>query len=471
MLAEIPLDVTLEITRFLDLHDSFHLLTTCSYFEWLLSSKDFWLKTLDRIRIIHLQPLPCPVGTAIVDMPVDSLRRLAIHAYSLKKNWSVDGARPRSVLTISLGDDYNQICVIPGTKIVVTNSNYQLACWHAQFGVCLGAIEHEDRNASHQVGSAPPFHQFGQSYIALSSKSRTHVGLIVIKIDYRNEKAIYLSKTYSQTLPTEELQPILTPDATSDDETTGMVFTRHADQLGMLVYSNFNDGIVHRVPLGMRLGAVPACVLRNGHFYIHGQDLDGPSIVVRVPVDPSRRSDAEFDRIAMEIPSSVPAIHMKCIALGDPWLLPPTYGVALVTRRSSETRPSFRRPPLRIDSIQFWPASDEPSEGRLNFGDVVSYEHHQGIFGLCVGISGRYGVLLGGEPRRDSAFKAKHSLGLVHFAAKPHAPRTSFHALDVAGVPINYYTAIIAVDDALGAVYITHIGAGAAAKLSVLSYV
>jgi hypothetical protein len=31
MLAEIPLDVTLEITRLLDLHDSFHLLTVSRF--------------------------------------------------------------------------------------------------------------------------------------------------------------------------------------------------------------------------------------------------------------------------------------------------------------------------------------------------------------------------------------------------------------------------------------------------------
>ncbi|KAJ7924128.1 hypothetical protein B0H13DRAFT_2315738 [Mycena leptocephala] len=132
--AGMPLDVILEITPFLDLHDSIHPLVTCSSFESLLSLKDFWLKTLDRIQTVHMQPLPWPPGVNLFDMPIEALRKFAIHAYSLKKNGSSERAIPVSVRSIDLGDDYHQIPVVPGADIVVTNSHVRLACWRPQSG-------------------------------------------------------------------------------------------------------------------------------------------------------------------------------------------------------------------------------------------------------------------------------------------------------------------------------------------------
>jgi hypothetical protein len=106
-------------------------------------------------------------------MPIDTLQKLAIHVYSLRKNWSSERAIPVSVRTISLRDDYQQICVIPGTDMVVTNSDEQLACWQTQSGACLGVIAHEDDDfATHDVGQSSLFHLPGQSFIALSSLSR-----------------------------------------------------------------------------------------------------------------------------------------------------------------------------------------------------------------------------------------------------------------------------------------------------------
>jgi hypothetical protein len=292
-----------------------------------------------------------------------------------------------------------------------------------------------------------------------------HLALIVIKIDYRNQHAITVSKIYSNVLATNEFQPISVPETALDDKMIGMVFTSYIDQLSTLVYCNFNDSSIHRVSLGIRMGSLPACALRNGHFYIHGQDLNDPCTVVRVHVDPSRPCvSTDHERITIEIPASVPATHLKCIALGDPRLIPPKYGVLLVTRRTFETLPSVHTPFQRIRSVQFWPTSDTGT--RLEFGDLAFYEHPFEMTGLVVGISGRYGALI---DMRRGAFRPKACLGLVHYAAHP-TPSTSFHELDTASIQINYYTAVIALDDALGVVYVMHVGEGTAATLSVLSY-
>ncbi|KAJ6560096.1 hypothetical protein B0H19DRAFT_109081 [Mycena capillaripes] len=408
-----------------------------------------------------MQPLPSPIGVDIQSR--HGLRRLAIHAYSLKKNWSSERAVPVSVRTIALGDDYEQIHVIPGTNIVVTDSSRRLACWHTQSGACLGVIEHE-QDANHVAVQSLPFHLCGQSYIGLCKNST----LIVVKIDYHNQEAITVSKIYSNVSPPNEFNSVAGHATAVDDKTIGVVFAGSRDLQAVLVYSNFNDTTIRRVPLGMFMGYRPVCILHNGHFYIHGQDQTDPATVLRVRVEFSCTTNAsDIDRITMEIPASIPTIHTKSTELKNPRLLPPTYGVALVTRRSVETLPSFPGAPQRIPNVQFWPAADN-TLGHLEFGTPVFYEHNFDITTHVVGISGRYAALVDMEPFSADS-KRRNNLGLVHYAAHP-TPHTSFHLLDTGGVNLDYYNGVIALDDALGVVYYAQIRAGAASTLFVLSY-
>ncbi|KAJ7207333.1 hypothetical protein B0H12DRAFT_439261 [Mycena haematopus] len=105
-----PGDVILEITRFLDLHDSFHLLVTCSSLASLLSLKDFWMKTL--------------------------------------------------------------ICVIPGTNMVIANDYERLTCWNTQCGACLAELEMDKDGINiYEIGQSPASHLPGHSFIALSSSN------------------------------------------------------------------------------------------------------------------------------------------------------------------------------------------------------------------------------------------------------------------------------------------------------------
>ncbi|KAJ7648861.1 hypothetical protein B0H17DRAFT_1338793 [Mycena rosella] len=465
-LATVPLDVILELTFFLDLQDSLHLLSTSTSLQSLLSLKDFWLKTLGRMEKVHMQPLPCPFGVDIADMPTEGLRKLAIHAYSLKRNWSLARAIPASIRKFKLGGDYREICVIPGTNLVITNSHERLVCWHTISGARLGGIEHDD-DAAYLIGRAPPFQLLGQCFIGLSSQNRPHLALLVVKIDYQNADQVIVSETYSTILSTAEFRPISIPDVALDENVIGMVFTSHIDQLSTLVYCHFNDGIVHRVPLGIRLGTLPVCALHGGHFYIHGQDLREPAMIVRVPVAPPHSPDTVNHAIEItpiDVPASVPESQLSCLSIGLPQLLPPKYGVFNITRRTSHSLRN--RPPARLPSVHFWPATD--SGAHLDFGELSFYEHHSEIVGLAAGVSGRYAAIID-VAQRASAMKPKTGLGLVHYAPHP-VPHTSFHVLDIASVDINFYTAVLALDDVLGVVYVTHIGEGDAATFSVLSY-
>ncbi|KAJ7181422.1 hypothetical protein C8R43DRAFT_270839 [Mycena crocata] len=467
-LAEIPLDAILELTFFLDLQDSIRLLLTCRAFESLFSLKDFWLKTLDRIHIVYRQPLPCPPEVDLAALLTDDLRKIAIHAYSLKKNWSVERPVPVSVHTFPLHSEYQQLCVIPGTDLIVTNSHKRFACWNTRSGERLAMIEHEDAHAGYSIGRAPPFQLPGHYLIGLSSKSREDLALLVIRIDYKNPHDIILTKTYLKIFDTEELQPISFPDVALDDKMIGMVFTSYIDEATMLVYCDFETDVVHRVHLGPRLGSIPVCMLHNGYFYVNGQDLDEDSTVVRVRALRSADEEGAQHDIECVTPHiAAPDLAHHPTSLSFPQLLPPKYGVLNVTRASWAANP--RQQQRNISSIHFWPVADTPlKKSPLKFGELPFCEHRAETTGLVTGVSGRYAAVVE-MGKRANGTKPRHGIALVHCVAHP-VPRTSAHRLDTGGVTINFYTAVIALDDARGVVYVTHLGQGAAATLSVFAY-
>ncbi|KAJ6566712.1 hypothetical protein B0H19DRAFT_1066997 [Mycena capillaripes] len=388
--VEIPLDAILEISCFLDFRDAFHLLVTCSSLESLLSLKDFWLKTLVRFQTVHLLPLPCPIGANIFDMPVDALRKLAIHAYTLKKNWTTERATPVSIRTITLDGECRRIFVIPGSNLVVTSDHQRLVCWDTQSGACIRVIQlcPDDEDRTYFSVQSPPFHLPGQSFIALTSRSWPDVELMVVKLDYGNSNDITFCKIYSNVWPIDDFQPISFPDAAFNDQMIGMVFTSKIDEFSTLVYNNFGDGNTRRrVPLGIRLGTAPVCVLKDGHFYINGQEKDEPSAV----------------------------------------LLTTPHGVVPVTSTVFRTFLSRPGPAQFIPRVQFSSMSDKVAQ--FEFDDLASYEHHFDI-----------------------------------------TPGTSVHVLDTGELELNYFTVVVALDDALGVVYVTHIGTGADSTLYILSY-
>ncbi|KAJ7648868.1 hypothetical protein B0H17DRAFT_1338796 [Mycena rosella] len=323
------------------------------------------------METVHMQPLPCPFGVDIADMPTEGLRKLAIHAYSLKRNWSSARAIPASVRKFKLGRDYREIWVIPGTDLVVTNSHERLVCWHTISGARLGGIEHDD-DADYLIGRAPPFHSLGS--VSLDCRLRTDLILHSCgenrlperRPSYRVPSYRVGNLLHSTILSTAEFRPISIPNVTLDENAIGMVFTSHIDQLSTLVYCHFNDGIVHRVPLGIRLGTLPSVLCTAGTS----------TFMARTSVN--------------------------WLSIGLPQLLPPKYGVFNITRRTSHSLRN--RPPARLPSVHFWPATD--SGAHLDFGELSFYEHHSEIVGLAAGVSGRYGAIID-VAQRASAMNPK----------------------------------------------------------------
>ncbi|KAJ6622911.1 hypothetical protein B0H10DRAFT_864126 [Mycena sp. CBHHK59/15] len=153
-LSNIPLDIVLSITHLLDLQDAIHLLATCSNLASLSSSRDFWLKELDRIQTVHRRPIPCAFGTALLALPLGTLREMAIRAYALMKNWS--SARPAVVWSrqYKTESSFYHPHVISGTHLIVMNSWDKLTCWDTISGTCLGGVEHPE-NSHAFVGWSP----------------------------------------------------------------------------------------------------------------------------------------------------------------------------------------------------------------------------------------------------------------------------------------------------------------------------
>ncbi|KAJ7207332.1 hypothetical protein B0H12DRAFT_439258 [Mycena haematopus] len=231
---------------------------------------------------------------------------------------------------------------------------------------------------------------------------------MVVEIDYRNADNIVFSQIYCNTwqLPGCE---VMTPDATTSDKIVGMAFTNRVDQLSMLVYCNLGDGIIRHVPLGVRLGTAPVCLLRDGDIYIHGQDKDKdkdePCTVVRVRPASSLRPN-DIDRITLDTPSPVPSVYSTFHVYHKPQLRSTPSGVVLVKRTLFTADLAPPGPGTAIPSIQFCAISDKVAQ--LEFVEPASYEHHFHITHLVAGISGRCAVVLDIAPRR-SAFKPKNN--------------------------------------------------------------
>ncbi|KAJ7436486.1 hypothetical protein B0H11DRAFT_2294878 [Mycena galericulata] len=333
-------------------------------------------------------------------------------------------------------------------------------CWSTS-GALLGAVEHDDSEAFCALGRSVPFQLPGQCFIGVSYMNR-----FVLRPNLRqeNEHKITVSRTFSKTLSRPDARRGYKPDVALDDKVIATVITSSVDQLSTLVCCHFNDNIVHHVPLGIRAGSHPTCMLHEGHFYINGQDNDQPCTMVRVSIT---CSDAgihhEVERISIALPPPCPEA-LKRVLCSAPALLRPTkYGILNVIRRDSEIIVGNHY--KHSSCVYFWPTADTGL--RLEMEESTSYEHETIISGLVVGLSGMYALLMDQEEHRKWV-PPKTRLGLLHYATRP-TPHPTFHRLDTSSVKVNLYKSVIAVDDVLGVVYVTHTDE-AEVSMSVLTF-
>lgn len=255
-----------------------------------------------------------------------------------------------------------------------------------------------------------------------------------------------------------------------DDKSIGTIYTSRDDDSSILLYCHFNDNAVYRVALGTHLVSGAICALYGGHFYIHGGDRDsGESIIICVHLPASHSSDSHLqhdtETIEFAIPFSFPQFQLREVYTGAAQLVAPTYGVFAVTQRTSHI---ITKGPLH--SVHFWPAEND-GFSRLQFKELSFYEHPFEITQPVTGTSGRYAVIVGIDYRTiaPDATQPETSLGLVRYAAYP-TPHTTYHRLDTGSAHVNLHKAVIALDDSLGVIYITHPGDRDATTLFVLSY-
>ncbi|KAJ6537304.1 hypothetical protein DFH09DRAFT_91487 [Mycena vulgaris] len=194
----IPLDVLLEITRDLDFPDSFHLAATCTTCIPLLLSRSFWIIALNRLEQNHRRPLPCSPGLDISFLPLETLRKMAIHAYKLWRNWSSQSPNPISIHSFTIDDSLFHCLPIPGTRFIIVISRQRFACCETISGECIASMDH-DSEPQWTPGLTPHVLP-GIWSVGLLYASSNGDGLefTTIRCDHRDPLAVKFSKTFSK---------------------------------------------------------------------------------------------------------------------------------------------------------------------------------------------------------------------------------------------------------------------------------
>ncbi|KAJ7281362.1 hypothetical protein C8J57DRAFT_73888 [Mycena rebaudengoi] len=466
-MAEIPLDVVLELTCFLDLQDSVHLLATCTSYRSLLSSRDFWLKSLERMEKFHRKPIPSAAAN-ISALPLEDLRTIVAHTYKLMKNWASDHPAPVSVRRFDLGTispDY-ELCPIPGTHLIVTSSwhytRQRLACWDTVSGKCLSSFDVLGvRFGGVRMGKTP-FQLPGQCFIALVNQKgyvdEFELELAVILVDYRNCADVTVSKIHSKVSPGKF--DFSDPSRISLDEHNMCAIGVTDVGLVLLDYKHQDDSL-HRGQIPCRFEYLPpACLLHNGTVYVTRLRLEaGGKFYAHVDA-----WDSQSYGTVAHLPFSLPEDSTFGIRPGQ--MCSPKNGVFHGTTLTQIEPDAFY--------VLFWPAVDSGS-ARLEFTPLCVYEHSSRILTECIGLSGVC-VLLVERDREDGPFDRERNpkrqkIGLVRYVPHP-SPHAVYHRLEDCLVEINNSSRMV-FDDALGVIYIANTSDSEGVEsttLSVISY-
>ncbi|KAF7315057.1 F-box domain-containing protein [Mycena indigotica] len=113
--SALPADILLQVVSYgLDIDDAFSLSMVSKYFHALSAEHSFWLPPLQFSKISR--PLPVPTVTDLREYSSSALKKLALHARRLTRNW----AAPRPVVTgpiksIPVGVHNSVLYCLPGT--------------------------------------------------------------------------------------------------------------------------------------------------------------------------------------------------------------------------------------------------------------------------------------------------------------------------------------------------------------------
>ncbi|KAJ6488343.1 hypothetical protein DFH09DRAFT_1209865 [Mycena vulgaris] len=445
----IPLDVLLEITRDLDFPDSFHLAATCTTCIPLLLSRSFWIIALNRLEQNHRRPLPCSPGLDISFLPLETLRKMAIHAYKLWRNWSSQSPNPISIHSFTIDDSLFHCLPIPGTRFIIVISRQRFACWETISGECIASMDH-DSEPQWTPGLTPHVLP-GIWSVGLLYASSNGDGLefTTIRCDHRDPLAVKFSKTFSKVwTPTTTQTPLVSDIALVDGMLAAITITHAHDEVSLL-FCRFSDGIIGTVPLGSKSSdsALPRCIVSADGFYVTRQYFDKGAEIIDIrssATHPSTIDDFQIETVLRNVPTSVTG-RTADESIGFCNIRIPKYGVLNVTRKVSHHAMGEGG---RIDAIHFWPA--ERTNSRLSVGEFCFYEHPCRLESIAVGSSATCAITMDGE----------HTFGLVQYSSQP-TPHVKFRRLSIPGVEVKSNHSKIALDDGMGILYIVDTGADA----------
>ncbi|KAJ7142519.1 hypothetical protein C8R44DRAFT_865849 [Mycena epipterygia] len=465
-----PPDVLLDITQELDLQDSLRLVATCTTCTFMLRSRCFWIMALHRIEHIHRRPLPCPPGLDISSLPLPTLREMAIHAYKLRQNLSSESPHPTSVHSFDMHDEPMNFVPIQGTRLIMTISRNRLALWETMSGKFISAFEHE---VEHARGVSPLFLP-GVCLVGIvqARSDNINLELVVVRFDYRNPRAVKVSKIFSQIWKSATEKALLVSDVIVDKNKVVATII-DSDDAASLLFCRFTEGIIYTVPLGSnRDASLPRCIIAGDDFYVTRQYWEPFAEIIHIPassaLDPLNLDQFSLDRVTRAVPSST-TTRLVGTGLGFCNVRFPRYGVLNVTRRTSDLSATDEADV--VNSIHFWPAEPQagvingvhfwPAEhdgARLTVAPLCFYEHPCKVEAVAVGSSGTWGIVVDLEDRN----------GLVQYIGGP-IPHVTFRRLHIPDVEMEPRLKI-ALDDRLGILYVANRIGTKGYRLSVVSY-
>ncbi|KAJ7017170.1 hypothetical protein C8F04DRAFT_1406160 [Mycena alexandri] len=378
-LTNTPLDVLIEISRELDLSDSIHLISTCSTFTPILLSRYFWISALDRVEHVHRRPLPCYPGLDITSLPLDALKKMAIYAYTLQKNWTAESPRPVRVESIITMRDYSkEIIPIQGTRLIITSSASRLACWDTTSGECVAAFNHDGITAFSYLPSNYHFLRPGSCSIGIVYQSPpvNALELAVIRFDYGSSSTVTVSKVFSKIWTAPDAENYRVCDVTVNENTVAVVLASLVpEKEGLILLCKLaDDGIVHRVASGITpdAGSLDLCMPSDVRCLIVE---DGVYLTRHRPFDLVAEI-AHFRTWTTELGNPEYVIVQGDIRF-------PRYGVLQITSRTDFDDDFV--PEGELYSLHFWLAEYDGSA--IIPGPLLLYDPPYKIGGVAVGSS------------------------------------------------------------------------------------
>ncbi|KAJ7479475.1 hypothetical protein FB451DRAFT_1239062 [Mycena latifolia] len=385
-LEVIPLDIMLEIANELDLMDSVHLLSTCSTFRSLLSSRNFWIKALHKIKYDSKQPLPCGDSIDISSLPLETLREMAERVHKLDKRWSRESISPVSVRRFAAGRNILSIRVIPGTDLILTvTSERRVCCFDAHFGEMLDSIDFPEAEPASLTLGPCPLELPGQSMIPVACMypSNGTVELSALRLDFRNREDVTIRKDFSKIWRS--------PDKFLDNITidghmvAGVLQGDYRSSWdASLVYFRFDEDILHSIPLGSHQeSTAPSCILHQEYIYLTRHYFDGLAEIIRFGSEGSLSSPAPaspgFSRMEIDL-AQLPQEYSGSVSLGPCHMRVPIYGILNVATRGATDDN------LNTEFVHFWPVDTTPSSFEV-------YQHPCEVPKIFVGSAGTSAVI------------------------------------------------------------------------------